>query len=283
MPQTPHLERHFTASETVRDVVFGMSDGLTVPFALAAGLSGVVDSTAIIVTAGLAEIAAGAIAMGLGGDLAARSDADHYATERERERCEVAERPEVELAEVAAVFRSYGLAEEQIGPIVQALCTRPGPWVDFMMSFELGLERPDPKRAFASARTIAVAYVVGGLIPSSPYILMTSAPTALQVSVVRYPGNPADLRLRQGPVHRCEPAAQRAPDCGRRRARSGCSIHHRASNLVSWHLQPDAFTPAPVTPTRRRASRAALCPIRTAEPGEHLVVQTRLHTDQPWE
>jgi VIT1/CCC1 family predicted Fe2+/Mn2+ transporter len=184
MPQTPHFERHFTASETVRDVVFGMSDGLTVPFALAAGLSGVVDSTAIVVTAGLAEVAAGAIAMGLGGYLAARRDAEHYDTERAREHGEIAERPEVELAEVAAVFRSYGVAEEQIAPVVEALCARPGPWVDFMMRFELGLERPDPKRAFASARAIAAAYVVGGLIPLSPYMLVASAPIALTVSVI---------------------------------------------------------------------------------------------------
>ena len=125
MPQTPHTERHFTAGEAVRDVVIGMSDGLTVPFALAAGLSGAVASTHIVVTAGLAEIAAGSIAMGLGGYLAARSDAEHYASERAREAKEVAEVPEVEMKEVAGVFRSYGLTDEQSAPIVQALVTAP--------------------------------------------------------------------------------------------------------------------------------------------------------------
>src|ERR671921_632390 len=135
MPQTPHMERHFTSSEVVRDVVIGMPDGLTVPFALAAGLTGAIDHTGIIITAGLAEIAAGSIAMGLGGYLAARSDAEHYASERDRERREVAEVPEVEMAEVAGVFRSYGLSDEQSAPIVLALRDRPEAWVDFMMRF----------------------------------------------------------------------------------------------------------------------------------------------------
>ncbi len=184
MPQTPHTERHFTAGEAVRDVVIGMSDGLTVPFALAAGLSGTVASTHIVVTAGLAEIVAGSIAMGLGGYLAARSDAEHYASERAREVKEVAQVPEVEAKEVADVFRSYGLGDEQIAPIVQALRDRPEAWVDFMMRFELGLERPDPKRAPKSALTIAVAYAVGGFIPLAPYTLMATARAALNVSVL---------------------------------------------------------------------------------------------------
>jgi len=130
MPQTPHTERHFTGTETVRDIVIGMSDGLTVPFALAAGLSGAVDTTRIIVTAGLAEIAAGSIAMGLGGYLAAKSDAEHYHAERNREETEVTEKPEAEAAEVAAMFRSYGLTEDESRPIVEALRTRPGAWVE---------------------------------------------------------------------------------------------------------------------------------------------------------
>jgi VIT1/CCC1 family predicted Fe2+/Mn2+ transporter len=184
MPQTPHLERHFTAGETVRDIVIGMSDGLTVPFALAAGLSGAVESTAIVVTAGLAEVAAGAIAMGLGGYLAARSDAEHYASERAREQREVGQMPGAEQAEVAAVFGSYGLTPEQIAPILDALRVRPGAWVDFMMRFELGLEQPDPKRALTSAFTIAGAYVAGGLIPLAPYILLPTAHVALLVSVL---------------------------------------------------------------------------------------------------
>src|SRR4029450_108431 len=165
MPQTPHIERHFTSSEVVRDVVIGMSDGLTVPFALAAGLTGAINSAGIIVTAGMAEIAPGAIAMGLGGYLAAKSDAEHYAKEREREKREVKEIPEEEMREVAQVFHSYGLTHEESEPIVEALSKHPKRWADFMMRFELGLEKPDPKRAFVSAFTIASAYVAGGLIP----------------------------------------------------------------------------------------------------------------------
>jgi VIT1/CCC1 family predicted Fe2+/Mn2+ transporter len=170
MPQTRHTERHFTAGETVRDIVIGMSDGLTVPFALAAGLTGAIDHVGIIVTAGLAEIAAGSIAMGLGGYLAAKSDAEHYAKEREREKREVKEIPEEEMREVAEVFHSYGLTKTESTPIVEALAKHPQKWVDFMMRFELGLEKPDPKRAISSALTIALAYVAGGLIPLSPYI-----------------------------------------------------------------------------------------------------------------
>ena len=171
MPQTPHVERHFTSGETVRDIVIGMSDGLTVPFALAAGLTGIASaSPGIIVTAGLAEIAAGSIAMGLGGYLAAKSDAEHYAKEREREKREVKEIPEEEKREVAEVFHSYGLTVKESTPIVEALAKHPKKWVDFMMRFELGLEKPDPKRAFTSAFTIAFAYIAGGLIPLAPYI-----------------------------------------------------------------------------------------------------------------
>lgn len=169
MPQTPHVERHFTAGETVRDIVIGMADGLTVPFALAAGLTAITNA-GIIVTAGLAEIAAGSIAMGLGGYLAAKSDAEHYAKEREREKREVKEIPEEEMREVAEVFRSYGLSNEESEPIVEALAKHPQKWVDFMMRFELGLEKPDPKRALISAVTIASAYIAGGLIPLAPYI-----------------------------------------------------------------------------------------------------------------
>jgi len=183
MPQTPHIERHFTASEVVRDVVIGMSDGLTVPFALAAGLTGAVHSTGIIVTAGLAEIAAGSIAMGLGGYLAAKSDAEHYAKEREREKREVAEIPHEEMREVAEVFQEYGLTEEQTWPIVDALRRQPKKWIDFMMRFELGLEKPDPKRALISALTIGGAYAAGGLVPLAPYIITDDAPRALLFSI----------------------------------------------------------------------------------------------------
>jgi vacuolar iron transporter family protein len=183
MPQTPHIERHFTAGEVVRDVVIGMSDGLTVPFALAAGLSGAVDNSRIIVIAGLAEIAAGSIAMGLGGYLAAKSDAEHYASERVREEREVEEIPEEEAREVQKVFTDYGLTHEESGTIVQALTRRPREWVDFMMRFELGLEEPDPKRAHQSAMTIAASYIAGGIIPLSPYMLLHSAGSALLWSV----------------------------------------------------------------------------------------------------
>jgi VIT1/CCC1 family predicted Fe2+/Mn2+ transporter len=183
MPQTRHAERHFTASQTVRDIVIGMADGLTVPFALAAGLSGAVDSTGIIVTAGLAEIAAGSIAMGLGGYLAAKSDAEHYARERRREFKEVKEIPEEEMEEVAQVFREYGLTREQVAPVAHALSERPKAWVDFMMRFELGLEEPKPERARISAITIGGAYAVGGLIPLAPYIFISRAPVALLFSV----------------------------------------------------------------------------------------------------
>jgi vacuolar iron transporter family protein len=183
MPQTPHVERHFTAGERVRDVVIGMSDGLTVPFALAAGLSGAVDSTAIVVTAGLAEIAAGSIAMGLGGYLAARSDAEHYASERRREEKEVREIPGVEADEVTEVLRAYGISDAESEPLVEALRRRPEAWVDFMMRFELGLERPDPSRARTSALTIAGAYIAGGFIPLAPYLLAASSRAALGASV----------------------------------------------------------------------------------------------------
>jgi vacuolar iron transporter family protein len=184
MPQTPHVESHFTASEFVRDVVIGMADGLTVPFALAAGLSGADTTTRIIVVAGLAEIAAGSIAMGLGGYLAAKSDADHYESELKREQREVEEIPEEEAREVLEVFENYGLTKQEAIPIVNSLRERPKQWIDFMMRFELGLEEPDPKRALRSAITIAAAYIAGGLIPLAPYMLMTGAFSALMASVI---------------------------------------------------------------------------------------------------
>jgi len=183
MPQTPHVERHFTAGETVRDVVIGMSDGLTVPFALAAGLSGAVSASRIVVTAGLAEVAAGSIAMGLGGYLAARSDAEHYASELAREEREIVDVPEDEAREVRDVLESYGVARTEAEIVVTALRRSPDRWRDFMMRFELGLEAPDPRRALRSALTIAVSYVVGGLIPLSPYFVAASVGGALRVSV----------------------------------------------------------------------------------------------------
>ena len=184
MPQTPHVERHFASGERVRDVVIGMSDGLTVPFALAAGISGAIASTRLVITAGLAEIAAGSIAMGLGGYLAARSDAEHYDSERRREELEVKEMPDAEREEVAVVFRGFGLSDEHIAPVLAAFQANPKAWVDFMMRFELGLEAPDPKRALTSALTIAAAYVVGGMVPLSPYFFSATPHGALVFSIV---------------------------------------------------------------------------------------------------
>jgi len=183
MQPAAHVERHFTAGDTVRDVVIGMSDGLTVPFALAAGLSGAVASSHIVVTAGLAEVAAGSIAMGLGGYLAGRSDAEHYVSERRREELEVETVPELEAEEIHDVFASYGLERSESEPVVQALRRRPEAWIDFMMRFELGLERPDPRRALTSALTIAGAYIAGGMIPLAPYMLVSTVGEALRTSI----------------------------------------------------------------------------------------------------
>ena len=183
MPTTPHIEHHFESSDTVRDVVIGMADGLTVPFALAAGLTGAVDATRLIVIAGLAEIAAGSIAMGLGGYLAARGDAEHYTSERKREETEIVEKTDVERHEVLEILESYGLTHEESAPILAAFERRPKVWVDWMMRFELGLEEPDPKRAVRSAATIAASYIAGGLIPLAPYMLAARAATALPFSV----------------------------------------------------------------------------------------------------
>jgi VIT1/CCC1 family predicted Fe2+/Mn2+ transporter len=178
-----HHEHHFQSTETVRDVVIGMSDGLTVPFALAAGLSGAVNSTHLVVLAGLAEIAAGSIAMGLGGYLAAQGDAEHYASERLREEREVVERVRDEEEEIYEIFDEYGVDRAAATPVLEALKRNPPAWVDFMMRFELGLEEPRKGRAAKSASTIAVSYIVGGIIPLLPYMLMASGFEALKVSV----------------------------------------------------------------------------------------------------
>src|ERR1700726_319913 len=180
MHKTLHPEGHFGASAAIRDVVIGMSDGLTVPFALAAGLSGAVASTHIIVTAGFAEIAAGSIAMGLGGYLAARGDAEHYAHERTIEEHEVKAIPETEAKEVSDIFQTtYGLSAAECATVVGSLRKRPKDWVAFMMRFELGLEQPEPSRAWKSALTIATAYIVGGVIPLSAYVFLSDTHSAL--------------------------------------------------------------------------------------------------------
>jgi VIT1/CCC1 family predicted Fe2+/Mn2+ transporter len=182
-----HAEKHFTASDTVRDIVIGMSDGLTVPFALAAGLSGALqgqkDPNWIVLTAGIAEVAAGSIAMGLGGYLAARTDAEHYAAELVREERETVEIPDEEAEEVARVFREYGLDEKTVGTVTAAVCSDKQRWIDFMMRFELGLEKPDPARARRSALTIAFSYIAGGVIPLSPYLILNDITYALAGSV----------------------------------------------------------------------------------------------------
>jgi vacuolar iron transporter family protein len=182
-----HVEKHFRASATIRDVVIGMADGLTVPFALAAGLTAAMSANTsaarIVVTAGFAEIAAGSIAMGLGGYLAAKTDEDHYQSELARETLETVELPDRETEEVQHVFRDYGLTDEQMRPVVQAIVSDQKRWVDFMMRFELGLEEPDKNRAKISAFTIAVSYIIGGLIPLSPYMAAHSVLTALWYSV----------------------------------------------------------------------------------------------------
>jgi VIT1/CCC1 family predicted Fe2+/Mn2+ transporter len=183
MPITPHVETHFRGSESVRDVVIGMADGLTVPFALAAGLSAAIPTTGLIVTAGLAEVTAGAIAMGLGGFLAARGDMEHYASEERRERREITDLRERELGEVREIFAEYGLAGAPLDNVVTAISADPDRWTRFMMRFELGLEKPNPRRAPISAVTIGVSYVVGGLIPLLPYILLPTVKAALPASV----------------------------------------------------------------------------------------------------
>jgi VIT1/CCC1 family predicted Fe2+/Mn2+ transporter len=180
----PHIEKHFTASESVRDVVIGMSDGLTVPFALAAGLTGAISQTHLIITAGFAEIAAGSIAMGLGGFLAARSEAEHYASEQAREEDEIVTKVDAEVQETRDIFETYGLSPDECATVVESLRKRPKDWVAFMMRFELGLEKPDPGRAWKSALTIAAAYVVGGIIPLSAYFFFSDTHSALRLSIV---------------------------------------------------------------------------------------------------
>ena len=181
---TQHTEGHFTATETVRDIIIGMSDGLTVPFALAAGLTGAIAASHLILTAGLAEIAAGSISMGLGGYLAARSDADHYLAEKRREEYEIREFPEKEKQEVADVLMAYGLTKDEVQPVINGLVKNPKSWVDFMMRYELGLEEPHPRRALSSALTIAASYLIGGGIPLLPYAFIENAKQALMPSAL---------------------------------------------------------------------------------------------------
>jgi vacuolar iron transporter family protein len=182
-PRTHHPEKHFTGSAMVRDIVIGMSDGLTVPFALAAGLSGAVSSTSLVLIAGVAEVAAGSIAMGLGGFLAARGEIEHYHSELLRERREIIELPELETQEVRNVFAGYGLSGDALETATSAIIAKPDVWVKFMMQQELGLEEPDPREALRSALTIAGSYILGGSVPLSPYLFPIPIQSALLWSV----------------------------------------------------------------------------------------------------
>ncbi|GAV86088.1 VIT1 domain-containing protein [Cephalotus follicularis] len=179
-----HEEKHFMSSEIVRDIILGVSDGLTVPFALAAGLSGANVTSSIILIAGIAEVAAGAISMGLGGYLAAKSEAEHYNRELKREEEEIISVPDIEAAECGEILSQYGMEPHEYQPVVNALRRNPQHWVDFMMKFELGLEKPDPMRALQSALTIAISYVVGGSVPLMPYMFIPIATEAVVASVV---------------------------------------------------------------------------------------------------
>ena len=179
-----HNEEHFKSSDLLRDVVIGMSDGLTVPFALAAGLSGAVDSTHIIVIAGIAEIAAGSIAMGLGGYLAGKTEQDHYVSEVKREFFEVENLRHKEIEETKDFFKSIGLSEDIQNKATEEIAKDKEQWVSFMMKYELGLDKPNPKRATNSAMNIGLSYIAGGLVPLSPYFFVTSPEEGLKISVI---------------------------------------------------------------------------------------------------
>jgi predicted membrane protein (TIGR00267 family) len=179
-----HLENHLQSSELLRDIVIGMSDGLTVPFALAAGLSGAVDHSNIIIIAGIAEIAAGSIAMGLGGYLAGKTEQDHFSSEVKREYDEVENLRHKEIEETKEFFANIGLSKEIQEKASEEISQDKDRWVEFMMKYELGLEKPDPKRATKSALNIGLSYIMGGIIPLSPYFFITDATEALKYSVI---------------------------------------------------------------------------------------------------
>ncbi len=179
-----HHEEHLKSSDLLTDIVIGMSDGLTVPFALAAGLSGAVNSTSVIIIAGIAEIAAGSIAMGLGGYLAGRTEQDHYSSELKREYDEIEHKTEIEKEEVREVFREWGLSSTITEQATQEIIKDKHQWVEFMMKHELGLDKPDPKRARKSAFNIGASYIVGGLVPLTPYFFVDSSLVGLKLSVI---------------------------------------------------------------------------------------------------
>jgi len=179
-----HIESHLKSSALLTDIVIGMSDGLTVPFALAAGLSGAVDNSSIIIIAGIAEIAAGSIAMGLGGYLAGKTEQDHYNSEIKREYEEIENLRHREIEETKEFFANIGLSEELQEKATEEISRDKDRWVDFMMKYELGLEKPDPKRATKSALNIGLSYIAGGVIPLSPYFFIHDSSVALEYSVV---------------------------------------------------------------------------------------------------
>ena len=182
MKHYAHNETHLRSSAFITDVVIGMSDGLTVPFALAAGLSSAVADNHLVTIAGIAEIIAGSIAMGLGGYLSGRTEIDHYQSEQKKEYEEVERIPEKEKAEIKEIFAGYGLSEQSQGMIADELAKDKDKWVDFMMKYELGLGKPDEKRAAKSAATIGISYIVGGTIPLIPYFLTATPPEGLKIS-----------------------------------------------------------------------------------------------------
>lgn len=179
-----HYEEHLKSSDLLRDIVIGMSDGLTVPFALAAGLSGAVVSSGIIIIAGIAEIAAGSIAMGLGGYLAGKTEQDYYNSELKREYEEVERVPEMEKQEVKDFFKAIGLSKNIQHQAAEEIAKDKKQWVNFMMKYELGLDEPDPKRATKSALNIGLSYIAGGIIPLSPYFFINNSTEALKISVI---------------------------------------------------------------------------------------------------
>lgn len=179
-----HFESHSSALQLVADIVLGMSDGLTVPFALAAGISGALAASHIVVVAGVAELAAGGISMGLGGYLAARTHHDYYFNEERRERREVQEVPDLERREIVEIFQRYGLEGDALDRAVDAVTSDHERWIDFMMRFELGLEKPAPGRDLRSALAIGGSYVAGGVVPLLPYMLIPTTHGAFDISAV---------------------------------------------------------------------------------------------------
>jgi VIT1/CCC1 family predicted Fe2+/Mn2+ transporter len=179
-----HQEKHFRQPAFVRDVIIGLSDGITVPFALTAGISGAVATNGIIITAGIAEICAGSIAMGLGGFLAAKTEEEHYYAELIREKREIKELYEHEKQEVRDVFAEYGLSKQTQDMVADEIAKDEDKWVDFMMRFELGLEQPDTLRARRSAMNIAFSYIIGGLIPLMGYVTTATPQNGLRDSSI---------------------------------------------------------------------------------------------------